>query len=349
MEKIKEIRIEYLHLGDIHPYEKNPRKNDHAVDKVAASIREFGFKVPIIIDKKNVIVTGHTRYKAAMQLGMDVVPVIRAADLTQKQIRAFRLADNKVAEAAKWDLDLLTDELADLELDFDMTDFGFELLGEDDDGYYGDERERTADAYNMSEYDPEEATGFYQMPILKPCDFVPEDIISFNYVLTAKDHSKGVHFYIDDYQFERIWNDPHTYIQKLRSFTCVFTPDFSLYREMPIAMMIWNVYRSRMIGQMCQRMGMKVIPTVSWCQEDTFEFCFDGLPEHATLSVSTIGVKKEKEALGIWKAGMDEMISRLHPKRLLIYGGPVEYDYGNIETVYYKNHVTDRMSGQEGV
>lgn len=113
-------------LSDIKPYEKNPRKNDDAVKFVANSIKEFGFKVPIVIDKDNVIVCGHTRYKAAKQLGLETVPCIMADDLTPAQIKAFRLADNKTAEKAEWDFSFLEEELAGL-LDFDMGDFGFDI------------------------------------------------------------------------------------------------------------------------------------------------------------------------------------------------------------------------------
>lgn len=118
------LQIIEKRLNEITPYEKNPRKNDGAVEYVANSIREFGFKVPIVIDANGVIVCGHTRYKAAQKLGIDVVPCVVADDLTPKQIRAFRLADNKTAEAAEWDFNLLASELEDL-FDFDMCDFGF--------------------------------------------------------------------------------------------------------------------------------------------------------------------------------------------------------------------------------
>lgn len=116
---IKEIK-----LSEIKPYEKNPRKNDDAVKYVAESIKEFGFKVPLVIDKNGVIVAGHTRYKAAKQLKMKTVPCLVADDLTDEQVRAFRLADNKVAEQAEWDFNLLDDELAQI-LDIDMDAFGF--------------------------------------------------------------------------------------------------------------------------------------------------------------------------------------------------------------------------------
>ena len=112
---------------DLIPYDKNPRKNDEAVKYVKASIEQFGFKVPIVIDADGVIVAGHTRLKAAKELGMEEVPCIVADDLNEEQIKAFRLVDNKTAEMADWDIELLNTELLDLEANFDMADFGFEI------------------------------------------------------------------------------------------------------------------------------------------------------------------------------------------------------------------------------
>ena len=123
------MEIIEVNIEDLKPYEHNPRHNDDAVAAVAKSIEEFGFKVPIIIDKDNVIVCGHTRMKAAMVLGLEKVPCIIADDLSEEQIKAFRLADNKVAELATWDMEALEKELSELDemdLDFDMSDFGFE-------------------------------------------------------------------------------------------------------------------------------------------------------------------------------------------------------------------------------
>lgn len=125
------MEIKMLKLAELVPYEKNPRKNDEAVKYVQASIKEFGFKVPIVIDKDNVIVAGHTRYKAAKKLKMDEVPCIIADDLSEEQIKAFRLADNKVSEQAVWDFDLLSGELDGI-LDIDMTAFGFEGIEEEE-------------------------------------------------------------------------------------------------------------------------------------------------------------------------------------------------------------------------
>lgn len=122
------MQIEYLNIDKVIPYANNPRHNDgEAVDRVAASIKEYGFKNPIIIDKDNVIVAGHTRLKAAKKLNLEEVPIIKADDLTPAQIKAFRLAENKVSEYATWDNELLSIELEGLqELDFDLDLTGFE-------------------------------------------------------------------------------------------------------------------------------------------------------------------------------------------------------------------------------
>lgn len=117
------MEIKMVRLADIKPYENNPRLNDDAVEPVKESIKRYGFKVPMILDQNNIIVTGHTRYKAAQALGMDEVPVIYADDLTEEQIKEFRLVDNKTAEFAQWDFSKLEAELDGL--DFGDFDFGF--------------------------------------------------------------------------------------------------------------------------------------------------------------------------------------------------------------------------------
>lgn len=336
-------------IDDIIPYEKNPRHNDEAVKYVANSIRQFGFKVPLVIDKDNVVTCGHTRLKAAKLLGLTTVPCVIADDLTPEQIQAFRLADNKVSEKATWDDDLLGEELRQLDgLDFSMEDFGFDLDGldplGDDDGEQpekGNERQRTMDAYNLDDYDPGRTAGFYQMPLLRKCTEVPAELVGFNYMLTtAPRPGLGIHFYVDDYQFERVWNDPGQYCERLAAFDFVLTPDFSLYLDMPMAMKVWNTYRSRLIGQILQDMGVNVIPTLSWAEDGTFQFCFDGIEPGGVVSVSTIGVKRDEAATGIWKVGMDEALKRLTPSTVLVYGGDIGYPFP-CQAIYFDNAVTE--------
>ncbi len=119
------MEIKQISIQKIKPYKNNPRKNDEAIEPLMASIKKFGFRVPIVIDKDNVIVAGHTRYKAAKRLKMDMIPVVRAENLTEKEAAAYRLIDNKTQEFAGWQFDELITELEGLEID--MSDFGFDL------------------------------------------------------------------------------------------------------------------------------------------------------------------------------------------------------------------------------
>ena len=350
------MEIERIKIEDIKPYENNPRHNDEAVEGVKESIKQFGFKIPIVIDKNNVIVCGHTRYKASVALGLNEIPCIRADDLTENQIKAFRIADNKVSEVAEWDIEKLQIELEDISID--MSSFGIDLdsissidiSDDDDDGYYGDERERTNQAYNMDLIDYENLTNdFWQMPTIKNDNFIPVDLIGFNYARSSKDKNCGIHFYIDDYQFERIWNYPEKYIDVLWEYDCILSPDFSLYLDMPMPMKIWNIYRSRQIGAYYQSQGIRVIPTISWAEKETFEFCFQGIPKGSIVSVSTIGVKEKKTALEIWHEGMTEMINRIEPSAIIVYGGKIDFDYGDIKTIYFENKVTENWKKSEDI
>lgn len=336
-------------IHELIPYEKNARKNDKAVPLVAKSIEQFGFKVPIVIDKNNVIVCGHTRYKAAHALGIEEVPCIVADDLTDQQIKAYRLADNKVAEVSKWDKGILSLEMNEI-FDFDMSDFGFEIADPVDTvevelPQKENERERTANAYNLYEFDENRCTGIYDIPTLDKVIHTPKSLMGFNYCKsTPPQDGVGVHFFLDDYQFERVWNSPEDYCTMLADYDCVLTPDFSLYMNMPIAMMIWNTYRSRLIGQMMQDYGCTVIPTVSWAGADSYDFAFDGLPTGGTIAVSTIGVKRNKDAFDIWVQGMDECMNTVKPHNVIVYGGDIGYKF-DCDVTYISNAVTDKMKG----
>ena len=127
------MQIKYLKISDLKEYENNPRNNEDAVEAVANSIKEFGFKVPIIVTKDNVIIAGHTRYKASHRLGLQEVPCIVADDLTDEQIKAFRLVDNKTSELATWDLEKLQIELEGLDIDMSLFGFDHQLDEESED------------------------------------------------------------------------------------------------------------------------------------------------------------------------------------------------------------------------
>lgn len=133
-----DMKVEYVAIEKLKPYGNNPRLNDTAMVAVRNSIKEFGFRVPMVIDKNGVIVAGHTRYKAAKSLGMKKVPCVIADDLTEDQIKAFRIADNSAGSVAEWDDDLLSLELSDLN-DFNMEDFGLDMSEDDSSGEKAEE------------------------------------------------------------------------------------------------------------------------------------------------------------------------------------------------------------------
>lgn len=339
------MKIEKIKIDELKPYKNNAKLHtERQIEQIKESIEKFGNNDPIAIwGKDNIIVEGHGRLEALKQLGYDEVEVIRLDHLTDEERRAYTLVHNKLTMNTDFDDSILNLELEDIK-DIDMTDFDLEIQEQlEEDDFKENERERTNQAYNLEIYDETQTEGFYQMPIIHNDNYIPKDIIGFNYAKTSQNKDVGIHFYLDDYQFERLWNSPEEYIDLLSEYDCIFSPDFSLYMDMPRAMKIWNIYRSRMIGQFYQNYGIKVIPTISWAEKETFEFCFDGIEKGSVVSISTIGVKRSNEAMQIWKDGVDEMIKRIQPSAILIYGGKVDYDYGDIKVIYFENKVTERM------
>lgn len=205
---------------------------------------------------------------------------------------------------------------------------------------------RTINKYNLEIFDKDLVNGKYQIPIINNDNYVPKDLIGFNYANTNNNYNSGIHFYLDDYQFERVWNNPERYIGLFSKYECILSPDFSLYLDMPLAMKIWNIYRSRLLGQFYQSYGIKVIPTISWAEPETYDFCFDGIPKRSIVSISTVGVIRNKDALRLWKDGVTEMIKRIEPSAILIYGNKIDYDFKNIKVIYFQNKVITNMKGR---
>lgn len=334
-----------MNIDDIKPYERNARHNEKAIPIVADSIKTFGFKGAIVLRSRDdpTIVNGHTRVAACKLLGWTEFPdeyIVYADDLTDEEVKALRLADNRTGEVATWNKTLLQHEMREIK-SLDMSRFKFDFKSKN--LPYGAERLKTDRAYNLdlvSIYD----CGKDGMPPLRAVDYKPDHLQGFNYAKTSKDNEAGIHFFIDDYQFERCWNEPRKYVDILRKFDCVLTPDFSLYLDMPYPMQEWNVYRSRALGYYWQREGLTVIPTLSWSTPESYRFAFSGLEPGGTYAVSTIGVKNSENALKIWHDGMECVIRKLKPLRILQYGGDIGFDFGECEVINYKNGVTERMA-----
>lgn len=329
-------------IADIIPYARNARKNDKAVPKVAESIKEFGLRGTIGLESPEnpVIVFGHTRVAACKALGWTEIPDSKIEfcdDLTPEQVKAFRIADNKTGDIATYNKSMLREEVRSLK-DFDMTRFGVDFKSKRFGLDYGAERQKTGRAYNLGLINRDDC-GRDGYPPLPPVDIAPAELQGFNYAKSTKaadKRGKGCHFFIDDYQFERVWTSPGRYLDALRPYDCVLTPDFSLYMDMPDPMQRWNRYRSQALGRYWADQGLTVVPILSWAQPRTFAFCFSGIPKRSTVAVSTVGVARDKDARDIWAEGMRCAMRKLEPSRVLIYGSDIGFDFGGCEVVGYK-------------
>ena len=339
----------YVLIHDIVPYPRNARVHaDKDLSALAESIREFGLRGRIQLQSPEhpVIVNGHGRVEACKRLGWTEIPdsnIEFVGDLTDEQVRAYRIADNKTAEGSRWNISMLKSEVKGLKT-VDMSKLGCDFKARLK--TYGSERLRTDGAYNLELVNRSDC-GRDGFPRLKGRMAKPEGMVGFNYAKTMPEEGKAgqaCHFFIDDYQFERVWNRPAEYLDALRGFACVLTPDFSLYMDMPAPMQAWNRYRSQALGLYWERQGLTVVPTLSWASPDTYAFCFAGVPRRSTVAVSTVGVKGDEAAIRAWRDGMAEAMRVLRPRRVLLYGGDIGFDFGDAEVVGYANGVTERMA-----
>mgnify|MGYP000471792446 FL=1 len=176
----------------------------------------------------------------------------------------------------------------------------------------------------------------YEMPTLKACNIIPTSLVSFNAALTAKDHNQCVHFFIDDYQFERIWNLPDRYVECLRQFQCVIAPDFSQYTDMPYPQRMWNNYRGKFIGAWLQSQGVTVIPNVTWSLPDSYEYCFDGIPQQSVIAINSTGAARYGLTRFLWLKGYREALSRLRPLAVIRYGTMIPGEDTSV-SIYFNN------------
>ena len=177
--------------------------------------------------------------------------------------------------------------------------------------------------------------GEYGIPVLPPvksCDV--ENWISFNYVKGCDDpEDHGVHFFIDDYQFERVWKQPDVYTSMLKRFQAVCAPDFSLYADFPKALQLYNHYRKHWCGAYWGAHGVTVIPTVCWADRESYSWCFDGDPRGSVVAVGSVGTQNSPEARKLFIQGYKEMLRRLQPTKIIFYGMVPDECKGNIVQV----------------
>ena len=176
-----------------------------------------------------------------------------------------------------------------------------------------------------------ESDNEYGIPTLNREDFVPEWLIPVKKRVQYKeqDLSKGaVHFFVDDYHFEVVWNRPTQLLKTVTDCGSALSPDFSLYVGDPPAVQIWNTYRNRWVGRYWQSRGIRVIPSITWSDEQSYKYCFLGVPKGSTVAVSTVGVNRGKEVRERFCSGFEEMLKAIEPELVLVYGevAPMDID-----------------------
>lgn len=166
--------------------------------------------------------------------------------------------------------------------------------------------------------------GQFDFPMMEPVDIDTRgvELVGFNYAKTCKNpQDKILHFYVDDYQFERVWNDPDRYIPMLSKFKAVLAPDFSLYDDFPVMVNMFNHYRKQWCAAYWQEHGICVIPTICWALPDSYEWCFEGVPKHSLISISTVGgFGNHQDNKASWLDGYYKCLEVLEPSEILLFG-----------------------------
>jgi len=170
--------------------------------------------------------------------------------------------------------------------------------------------------------------GIFEFPVIQPTDRIPNRLIPFSKAVGCKDFDQWVHFYEFDYLFERVWRDPRRYLPILKRFNGVILPDFSVYRDMPFVMQLWNIYRSRAIGFWLQANDVRVIVNVRWGDGRTYRVCCDGAPKGCVISVGTVGSIQSVEDRRLFEEGLAVVVERLQPKVIVVYGSAPEDIFG---------------------
>lgn len=190
--------------------------------------------------------------------------------------------------------------------------------------------------------------GQYQFPIVKGTNKILSkyEVIPFNLATSIENKQKYfVHFYIDDYQFDRIWNYPEKYLELLKQFKGCIAPDFSMYIDMPKSMQIYNCFKSRVLSAYWQENGILVIPNATWSDFNSFEYCFDSLPKNSTIAVSSVGCIKNSKALLKFCEGFLEMKKRLSPTHILFYGEIPESLKDDKKIIQIATHMQIKIKG----
>ena len=187
--------------------------------------------------------------------------------------------------------------------------------------------------------------GIFEFPVIQPTYQIPNRLIAFFKAISSKDFNQWVHFFEDDYLFERLWRNPNRYLELLSHFNGVILPDFSVYRDMPLIMQLWNIYRSRAIGIWLQNNGVTVIVNIRFGDRRTVRYCCDGVPKNCTIALGSHGTLQNREDRKYFSDGLKNVVKILQPKVIVIYGNAPaeifdEYRHMGISIIPFESDIS---------
>lgn len=351
--------VEPSQLKD-HPrnYNKHPRRQLDAlsaviwgpkVDGNRDASKALGWRHAVVVSKRSgFVVMGHARKTVAIEEG-ELVPVVYQDFESEAMERAQLAADNRLAELSEIDIKLLNIEVLELEtLEMPMDDFGFERENKKSKKYDKKEKDKESkeEIFAFKEDSIFKSNNQFGIPDLDPCmlaniedvpnriwsggEFVSGDLILYTTTSLPDDCSKYIlGFYIDDYRFEQTWSDAVIFVEKLSKykFKTIIAPDFSTWRDDPFAVQLFNRYRSMWVARYWQKAGFKIIPSLSWSDERSYDFCCSGIPYNCDLVSLQCRTTKSKLGKEYFMNGINETLNRINPKKVIIYGGITHKDW----------------------
>lgn len=346
--KDNELKIEYIEIEKLKHFENNSKiHTKEQIEHIANSIKEFGFNDPLgIAGDDNVVLEGNGRVEAAKLLGLQKLPCVRLDHMTKEEQQAYVIAHNSLNLETGFDNEILLNELQKLQSSLDFSKLSFdkielEKLQNINDEYY---KQLLASQIKRLVRNQFEMVGEFDIPLIKKQDIDLTKIKLFNYSNTKyndiKNKNKTIHFFLHDYRFEHMYSNAEMAIEKIKQYYAVCTPDFSLYTDMPLLLQMYSVFKNRWCGAFWQSQGLNVIPTISWSDERSFSFCFDGIETGSIVSISTHGNRKCKEEFML---GYNKMLEKIKPCAILCYGKPFEEMKGNLIVFPYKRRDNDEV------
>ena len=323
----EKLKIQYIETDKLTHYASNSKIHTREqIEHIANSIREFGFNDPLgIAGVENIVLEGNGRVEAAKLLGIEKLPCVRLDHLSKEEQQAYVIAHNSTNLETGFDLEVLNKEIEKLRhFNFDMFGLNEQLMGLKnlDDEYYKEFLKAETKKLVRNEFPTD---GKYDLPTIKKEEICLEKIKLMSYSNTRyddkKNKSKTIHFFVHDYRFEHTYSNPNLALEKLSQYYCLLTPDFSVYTDMPLLLQMFNTFKNRWVGAFWQKNGLKVIPTISWSDNRSFEFCFDGIEKGCIVAVSTHGNHKSKDN---FMAGYQKMLEKLNPSAIICYGKPFQ-------------------------